>query len=188
MTSYKSVQSVHTIRINSYCPIFYYSTVFTHTPTIYIYWSLPLLKICRVAFCLYSSQKLQYTYFVNKHMEGSELGTFVLDNHNPEHLISISTVDTYNLRITVIPSGYNYSAGYRIKIKLIRRLTKDLDQALISISTLIQQFPPWVYPPWSQIVHINLKLELLKPKIQWIQRKGLQWVLYRVYRTIIECP
>ena len=103
------------------------------------------MKIGRVAFCLYSSQKLQYTYFVNKHMEVPGLGTFVLDNHNPEHLISISTVGSYNLsypfRVQL------YTAGHRIKIKLIRRLTKDQDQTLISISTLIQQFPPWVYPP-----------------------------------------
>ena len=113
-------------------------------------------------------------------------GTFVLYNHNPEHLISISTVGSYNL--SSLFRVQLYTAGHRIKIRLIRRLTKDQDQTLISISTLIQQFPPWVYPPWSQIVHINLKLELLKPKIQWILRKGLQWVLYRVYRTILECP
>ena len=188
MTSYKSVQSVHYSDkfLLPYFLLFYRLYPYPYNLHILISAFIENMPCC-ILF-IYSSQKLQYTYFVNKNMEGSELGTFVLDNHNPEHLISISTVDTYNLRITVIPSGYNYSAGYRIKIKLIRRLTKDLDQALISISTLIQQFPPWVYPLWSQIVHINLKLELLKPKIQWIQRKSLQWVLYRVYRTIFECP
>jgi len=78
-------------------------------------------------------------------MEVPGLGTFVLDNHNPEHLISISTVGSYNL--SSLFRVQLYTAGHRIKIKLIRRLTKDQDQTLISISTLIQQFPPWVYPP-----------------------------------------
>ena len=144
MTSYKSVQSVHYSDkfLLPYFLLFYRLYPYPYNLHILISAFIENMPCC-ILF-IYSSQKLQYTYFVNKNMEGSELGTFVLDNHNPEHLISISTVETYNysypFRVQL------YTAGHRIKIKLIRRLTKDQDQALISISTLIQQFPPWVYP------------------------------------------
>ena len=69
-------------------------------------------------------------------------------------LISISTVDTLDFRIyknilfhiflwSKLPSTPDwvrlYYAGYQIKLKLICRLIKDRDQALISIFT-IQEF------------------------------------------------
>ena len=62
-----------------------------------------------------------------------EMETCVLDTHNSDILISISTVCTLmiNLFVSVNPSGCIYTAGYRIKIKLICRLVKDRDQALI---------------------------------------------------------
>ena len=43
-----------------------------------------------------------------------------------------------NLFNLVISPGYDQNTGYRIKIKLICRLTKDRDEVLISIST---EFP-----------------------------------------------
>ena len=66
-----------------------------------------------------------------------------------------------NLFISVIPPGYSYHAGYRIKTKLICRLTKDRDQTLISIS-ITQEFPalvifeirsqsPVLIGPWTWI-------------------------------------
>ena len=55
-----------------------------------------------------------------------------------------------NLFVSVIPSGFDYHAGYRIKIQLICRLTKDRDQVLISKST-IQEFPALIIV-WSFIL------------------------------------
>ena len=49
----------------------------------------------------------------------------------------------HNLFIIVIPPGHYYLAGYWKKVKLICRLTRDQDQALISTST-IQKFSPQV--------------------------------------------
>ena len=91
-------------------------------------------------------------------------GNFWLDTHNPDHLISISihliwgSIKTipFHIFILVFPplikapfnplTGYYYYAGYRIQIILICRLTKDRDQALISISTIqklrVQEIPP----------------------------------------------
>ena len=55
-----------------------------------------------------------------------------------------------NLFVSVIPSGFDYHAGYRIKIQLICRLTKDRDQVLIWKST-IQEFPALIIV-WSFIL------------------------------------
>ncbi len=42
----------------------------------------------------------------------------------------------------------DYQVGYRIKIKLICRLSKDWDKALISVST-IQECQPQIDKIWS---------------------------------------
>ena len=47
----------------------------------------------------------------------SELETFVLDIHNPDCLVSLSTVDTFILRInTLISSEYNYTADIVLRL------------------------------------------------------------------------
>ena len=64
-----------------------------------------------------------------------------LDILNPDLLISKSTVSTLNLRIIAQSPHFSYPfreqwhCGYRVKLKLICRLTRDRDQALISISS-----------------------------------------------------
>ena len=82
----------------------------------------------------------------------------VLHTHNLDCLISIFTLDTFNSRIYrkvyvypyhyllfqshLLPLTWNYYyTGYRLKIKLICRLTRDPDQALISIFSM-QEFSP----------------------------------------------
>ena len=81
----------------------------------------------------------------------------MLDTNNLDSLISISI--TLNVRINALSlsliysspdqssgqpvNGYDYRAGYRIKIKLIYGLKKGPNQALISISTILE-FPAQV--------------------------------------------
>ncbi len=61
------------------------------------------------------------------------LGTFLLDTHNPNHLISIPIVGTYNLRIykknftSQYLTGYDYHARYQIKINKRSISSLDLD-------------------------------------------------------------
>ena len=70
----------------------------------------------------------------------TDLGIFMLDTDNPDHLIPIFTVSTFNLIVIVSSLVFNYPfTGYLIKIKVICRLTTNRAQALISIST-IQEF------------------------------------------------
>ena len=76
-----------------------------------------------------------------------QLGTFVMDTHNPDPQISMSPFD-YRI--------YDYHAEYRIKIKLICRLTKDPDQALISTST-IQEFPALILDK-KKLCYVNFKI------------------------------
>ena len=68
------------------------------------------------------------------YLEYSVLETNVSDTHNSDRMILVSTVGTFILRMPHLFRVFN--RGYRIKIKLICRLTK----ALISIST-IQRVP-----------------------------------------------
>ena len=63
----------------------------------------------------------------------TELGTFVLDTHDPDRLIPISIVGTLNLRINDLslylsyPCRIQLHSEYWIQIILIWRLTKDRD-------------------------------------------------------------
>ena len=71
-----------------------------------------------------------------------ELGSNVLDTHTPDPQIPISNLDIliWGSILNFLISGNDYRARYRMKIRLICRLTKDRHQALISIFTLIQKF------------------------------------------------
>lgn len=40
----------------------------------------------------------------------AELGTFVVNNHNPNPLISISTLGTFNLRTIALSTHFSYSS------------------------------------------------------------------------------
>ena len=56
------------------------------------------------------------------YLEYSVLETFVSDTHNSDRMILVSTVGTFILRMPHLFRVFN--RGYRIKIKLICRLTK----------------------------------------------------------------
>ena len=63
----------------------------------------------------------------------------------------------HNLFISVIYSGYDYQAGYRLKIKLICRLTKDRDPALILISITLEFLARNFFRDISVIIIRNYK-------------------------------
>ena len=44
----------------------------------------------------------------------AELGIFVVNNHNPEPLISISTVYTFNLRTIALSTHFSYFSKVRL--------------------------------------------------------------------------
>ena len=93
----------------------------------------------------------------------ARLGASVLDIHNPRRLISILIVSTFNLRIlkkqylslSLYPYWSNPLAWYDYHIsnkeKLICRLTKDQDQAMISIYT-IQEFPAQIRADYGLVL------------------------------------
>ena len=60
--------------------------------------------------------------------------THMLDTLNSDTLISISSVDTFNF-ISNIPPECNYHAGYRIKIRLGRRLRINLNIYITRVPT-----------------------------------------------------
>ena len=60
--------------------------------------------------------------------------TLMLDTLNSDTLISISSVDTFNF-ISDIPPECNYHAGYRIKIRLGRRLRINLNIYITRVPT-----------------------------------------------------
>ena len=92
----------------------------------------------------------------------SELETFMLDIHNPVRMIPISTLDTFNFQDQYLTSLFQLllkgkkHCGYRKKLKLIFRLTKDRNQALILILT-IQEFQPLI----QFLIHVLVRLEKL---------------------------
>ena len=93
---------------------------------------------------------------------------FVLDTINwywyPQYALLI-WLSMINLFILVFPQGYDYHAGYRIKIKLICRWIKDWDQIFT-----IKECPSWS-------LSFNKKKSTLKFKIMSsFQLNRLKWL------------
>ena len=52
---------------------------------------------------------LCFIYICSTIVKETELGTFVLDTHNPDCLISIYTVDTFNILINAYSLNFSYT-------------------------------------------------------------------------------
>ena len=102
----------------------------------------------------------------NKDMTEPWLDQALMDlAYRSDRLISISTSGTFILRVNAW--SFHFHARNRIKIKLICRLSKDRDQALISISRLKKD------DNYSTVYCCYCKLHLFKINEPVFRRRSL---------------